>query len=440
MVGYQNDITDWFKFDLRSSFINQFSYIRFALTPSAYMPKWDDFKSVDMELDLFFTPNEKLDITLGGYYRSNFRNMFTINLTPLPNPDLLNTEAMLHKDDKLRTYAVFSQVDYTPIDKLQFVIGLRAEQLGSYKMFIASSQGLPGDTLHEGIIPKEDLQLVPNVAVLYSINENNVLKLLYGQGIKMPSIFDNYDIFNRNTRDDNLPYELPTLKREKMECYEVSYVGMFNKKYMLGVNLFYNYMENLISRKGEYINDVFTASTSNWGNYRTFGSELSLQARVIDPLDIRVMLTYQETSDLNYMDVEPAFSPNLLGYLQASYQLPSFGSKDKSKKIIALTGNYVDEMYSHYDIAPAANSPTQNPDEDGYIAIGRIGDKTADYFVINANLRLENIIIPGITFGLHVSNLFDTEIHYPTYNNNRWADKGIIADGRRLNVSLSYRF
>ncbi len=80
------------------------------------------------------------------------------------------------------------------------------------------------------------------------------------------------------------------------------------------------------------------------------------------------------------------------------------------------------------------------PSHSDYVAIGRIGEKTDDYFLVGANLRVNDLFIKGLDTNLRISNLFDKEIHYPTYDTSGWADKGVIGPGREFLFTLAYEF
>ncbi|NIM14260.1 MAG: TonB-dependent receptor [Candidatus Aminicenantes bacterium] len=117
------------------------------------------------------------------------------------------------------------------------------------------------------------------------------------------------------------------------------------------------------------------------------------------------------------------YSPEFLGYVKVSYRYDMF--------TIALTGNYVGAMETFWD------ETKENPD--GSFG-GRIGEKVDDYFVLGANVRIEDLFIDGLYLNIQCSNLLNEEIRYPTFTNNWWANRGTIGIGRTFLLSLGFKF
>ena len=160
---------------------------------------------------------------------------------------------------------------------------------------------------------------------------------------------------------------------------------------------------------------------SNLGELETFGGELTILAKPFNNFIVELSGTYQETTDKRegYEDIEVAYSPKLLGHLKASYYTDAFA--------LSLIGRYVDEMLPHWDVELG----------------GRIGEKVDSYFLLDGNLRINNLFGKGYYLNFRVNNMLDTEYLYPTnVNNNLWADLGVIGRGlgRTFLVTIGKRF
>jgi hypothetical protein len=62
-------------------------------------------------------------------------------------------------------------------------------------------------------------------------------------------------------------------------------------------------------------------------------------------------------------------------------------------------------------------------------AAHRLGDKSNSYFIVGANIRADNIY-KGLFANIRISNLFDTEIRYPTIQTTSSLIKGTYGQDR----------
>jgi outer membrane receptor for ferrienterochelin and colicin len=167
--------------------------------------------------------------------------------------------------------------------------------------------------------------------------------------------------------------------------------------------------------------------SDNAGKMITNGIELTLKAEPFEQFRFELSGLFQETKDKTggYEDIAVAYSPEFLGYLKASYRTRNF--------TLAVTGNYVGAMETFWDKLKL--------DPDGIIREGgRIGEKVDGYFVLGANLRIEDVFLEGLFLNIRCSNLLAEEIRYPTFNINSWATSGTIGIGRTFLFSLGYKF
>ncbi len=70
-----------------------------------------------------------------------------------------------------------------------------------------------------------------------------------------------------------------------------------------------------------------------------------------------------------------------------------------------------------------------------------MGDDAEAYFLLGANLRINELFGTGLYLNLKGSNLLDQEIRYPTFATNpTWTDKGTIGPGMHMLFTLGYKF
>ena len=95
----------------------------------------------------------------------------------------------LKPGDNIDTYALFTQLNYNPFKKVKLVAGLRLEQMQKYSY----EQINYLDTLKfEDTYDYDKIEVIPRLAIIYSINKNNILKFLYGKAISHPSLYQNF--------------------------------------------------------------------------------------------------------------------------------------------------------------------------------------------------------------------------------------------------------
>lgn len=363
-------------------------------------------ESYEAELRGFFSPSEKFNLTTGLYFSRTMNGTLVANL-----PQIGFYLSWYFPDgDTVDIMAGYAQATYSPSKKLKFVGGVRFEKQQPYSFVSTTAFGLPGQFVAEGTYDRDDVDIIPRFAIIYYLNDKNIVKLLYGQAIHRPSIF--------NTRDQ-IDAGLPFLNPEEIETFEFNYTGTPSAKFMLNASLYYNKFNNLIVRTQEFdTQGNFIAYNSNDGRMTTFGGELTLSLRPSSKFTAELSGNYQKTKDkrpgFENRDVE--FSPNFLAYLKAAYNF-DFGT-------FAVTGRYVDKMVPHWDV----------------VAGGRTGAEVDGYFILDGNFRFTNLFKKGYFLNIRCTNLFGSEYLYPNVGDSGWADKGIIGKGRMFLVTLGKEF
>lgn len=375
-------------------------------------------KAFEAVLDAFITPFEGLDIKTGLYYKAVLDTNYMLDLPSFNNPALANNYSYLADGDEIVTQALFAQVTYKPFSNLELVAGVRLEQMPEYRLGTVIGGGTPNSVSLEGTYAEDKIELIPRIAAVYSFNDRNIVKLLYGKAINRPSFF-------QNTKN-NLDPERGYLQPEWIETLELNYISAFSPKVTLNASIFWNTLENLVTRIVEFDADNnYKTWFDSAGKMVTKGVELTLQTRPFKDFSLELSGTYQETEDKTegFENIDVAYSPNMLGYFKASYRYKKF--------TFAVTGNYVGEMETFWD--ETKTKP------DGSFG-NRIGEKVPGYFNLGANLRIEDILMKGLYLNLRVSNLLDEEIRYPTYTSNAWANRGTLGHPRFFMLTLGYKF
>ncbi|MBF0205011.1 MAG: TonB-dependent receptor, partial [Desulfamplus sp.] len=228
---------------------------------------------------------------------------------------------------------------------------------------------------------------------------------------------------NTSTR---LASDLPPLTMEKIETFELGYITYFSPDYMLNANFFHNELEDLLER-GAFINSSgqYLGFLGNSGNSKTNGLELSFQAKPTDKATLELSATYQETEDLNNPEAEPAYSPKWSGQFKLGYDITP-------KICLGLKSFYVSEMDVFFD--PSLKN------SDGSFGRQIKGSVSDDYIVAGVNLRFKDFFYDGTVINLHIDNIFNKEITYPTYTKNSWMDKGSVGEERTFMVTVAYQF
>ncbi len=426
-IQYENEISD--KFTLKANYIYKYKEFDFKFD-------WfqDDFtgwitrpeKTHVCEIDAFISPSDKFNISTGINY-----NKYTVNghmnfLSLGPTLD----EKLQYTPDGSANASFFIQADYKLFGKLKIIAGIRADYLFEYDIAREFSySNIDPVTLQYAPVKLRqtidaNLSLVPRFAALFSINDNNIIKLLYGEAITQPPFITLVENMNEQIS------EYDTMEPEKMSTIEFNYISsQFNSKLTVNFSVFRNIMTDLIVSTANFDdNGNWLPFAQNLGKMITNGAELSIQAAPIPKLIFDISATYQQsTNEFAEMEgLDVVLSPDLLGYFKASYLFPAH-------IILSVNATYVDKMKPYYDIRPSAADPA--------IPEGWLGDDAPAYFLLGANLRITKLFRTGLFFNFKVSNLLDQEIRYPTFSTNpSWTDRGTIGPGMQILFTLGYKF
>lgn len=413
--GYKNNIFSNWVIDGKLSYYSAFKKANFDVFfqdvyESQDLPSkgWDADLTVNSEL------TKQLHLTFGAKYRSILSVENNLHLPTMGFGFYYNTTQTIDEDENIDSWAGFAQLEYKPFEKLSIIAGGRAEQRFDFtlKTIIADTLfGVPAQISSEKY-SQSDLQFIPRLAAIYTMNSNNIVKFLYGKAINTPSWFQ---VMNGGQHRLNL-------RSQNIESFELNYNATPFPKLLINTSFFYNIMNDLIVRTlGVNDQGQFYNYNSNVGKVETKGVELTLQIKPLDKLDVEASFTYQKSVDLGNKDIAYNYSPNLLGNLKMSYRI----NAHMNASIIA---NYVDKMETNW---------LSNTNETG----SRIGKPVSSNYTIGANLRITDLFKSDLYFEIHGTNLLNHDIMYPaTTNNNGLFPKGTVGMGRQIIFSLGYKF
>jgi len=420
-IGYLKQFSDKFTLNSKFTYYKDRSWFKYSFLKEDFFGiQQIESKAVEFTSDAFYKVDSKLNIQSGIYYKTIFDIYNMYDLPSFGDPFFDNNYINID-DDAITSMAFYTQTEYKPVENLHIVAGLRLEKTLKYK--INSGYSYETDIFKKITqnINRDKIELIPRLAGIYNLNKNNIFKLLYGKAINRPSFFQDHV---QAQADETF------LKPEEVETRELNYQSAFSSDYSININLFHNILDNLITRIiilddiGNYDSSYF----SNAGKMITNGVEFTFTAKPLNNLFLEFSGTYQNTKNkqAGHKDIKAAYSPQHLGYIKMRYNV----TKNLS---IALNSQYVGSMETFWDDSP---DETQS----GYVPIGRIGDKAASYSISGLNFHYKNLFYEGIYINARISNLFDSEIRYPAFTNNTWADRGTLDYGRRFLITLGLKF
>ncbi|MCP4216062.1 MAG: TonB-dependent receptor plug domain-containing protein [bacterium] len=410
--GYKKALSDklavkgTFKYYL-SSYWREFDYF----IDDFFGQELNHSEKYELELNAVYKPTEDINILFG----LNFKDNDVVEKLDIRTVFQLSTG---DNTNNIKNFAFFAQTNCFLLENLQLVVGIRLEKLPEYTILFQDNEA---SFIIDSSYKIEKMEVVPRFAVLFSLNDSNVLKLLFGRAVKFPTP---QDVLQQKYHNYN------GLESEYISTLELNYLATLSSAFSLNFSVFRNSLDNLIVTVLQF-NDQgnWAPRPSNSGKTVTHGAELMVYAKPFENLLFELSGTFQETKDkrVGFENRDIEYSPNFLGYVKAAYSL----TPDIT---LAFTGKYVGGMETLWD--------TGKPDPGGTITTGgRIGHHVAGYFTLAANLRFSDLFGKGYYLNLRCTNLFDTDYLYPIFTSNSgWADKGTFGNGRTFLVSIGKRF
>ena len=386
----------------------------------------DSQKSSAFDIDITSKyTNEKIEVLIGLYTR-NVIELMQVADFPQISIKRGDGEIMIPRNDYISTQAIYSQITLNHNNIIHVIGGIRFEHLSPYKILYSrgvstldTTVNLPVSErvyINKNIQPVDDgIALTPSIAVLYDINEKNVLKLMYGTAIKQPTFMD-------NLRQTILSQ--PFLKPQRISTFELNYLSTITKNINTNISIFYNHLYNLITQTNEFSPETgWKFLGTNEGELATTGVEANFRYQIFNKTCSNFSIIYQETKNIEpgFEKYDIGYSPKILGNISFHY----YFVKNVS---IAITGKYIGKMKTAWQ--------TNTTPEEGQ----RISDAIPAYSTFDTNLRFNNLFNSSFALNLGIKNILDEEIRYPTTKSNSWVDKGYLGFGRRFFINIYYNF
>ncbi|MCK5684467.1 TonB-dependent receptor, partial [bacterium] len=421
-VSYRNQFSDRLKYSLKTDYFKVIrSYIfNFNLSDTNLMGIENAFyfeeyneSAVISEANIFYNNLNNLDILFGLYVRNDLGGWDRTDI-PFWGSYLTNSELyFVHPDENALTSAVFSEISYNISPKLIIYGGGRLEKMHSYNVYHITSQGLVDEDIFKEKYEGADAKLLKRLALVYKIGEKQVVKLLYGEGVRNPSLRAIYSDINasRNITKDNLGPEY-------VSTIELNYAGFyFKNKINTSFSYYYNYYSDIIAKEQMFNQeeDKYYWLYLNGEEKNTHGAEFIVSYRPYESFGLNFSHTLQFSEDNSYLGVNPGNVPNHLSYFNAYFRKNNFR--------FAINANYVSAMDAEWSI--------EN--------LERQADSVPAHWKIGSNIQMDNFIIPMLSANLRISNILDSEIRYPA-GSQEFTQRGYIGAGRLIQFKLSYSF
>lgn len=400
-LGMNLPIAGEYTLDTRLTYLDYSSdSVYDALYPGFIGSNSLSFTNWELESLLSYDPSTQLKFIAGV----NLQRLKGLHeFTHLPDLGILNESVVINKRD---THSIFGQVSYDVNEAVRLVAGYRFEEMGDFERYIYVDEPVGGEYLpnpYKGGFKNG----TPRFSLIYQPSESQVLKFMIGDAVKIPSFSDT------------------GFESEKTRTVEVNYTWAV-ESFMVSASLFKNSMSNLLI--DEFVIPpggvgVVDFELRTGGEVDTTGVEFLVRSDFTDTLSAELGLTMQDSEDSSNPTGLLSYSPELVGHMKFSYQKGDFS--------FAATGHYVDEMWPYYsnDASGLELAP------DGYF-----GEPTDAYSVVDLNVRLDDVWA-GLFLQLKVSNVFDTEIRYPSNPvNGLLLNRGTIGPDRGFVLKAGYEF
>ena len=367
------------------------------ITPTLDGSQDKESRRSELEINLVHDKNQLQWI--GGYrYRNidNIQRAVSVSVGPV----MIRNEIDTMSDST--TQDAFAQVSSRLDPNWSFTAGLRFSRLP--EDYIRTRQDKTGDTVTREIVKVDDRNLFTGrLGLIYDINSYHQMKFMLGTAAQDRDEFEVSD-------------------PEEIETYEVNY-SYTKDKIRLASNIFFNEINGIVQRDLSIdMNNNVIIDVNNFGQWKTYGTELIAEYRFDNNIRLSGSSTYQETKD-DAAHIEVGYSPDLIGKVKLDYVRGAFSA--------ALNWYYVGAMNTSYLLADDdMNASTPEVPE-------RLGDKVASYSILSANLRYQSN--NGIFLNLNGNNLLDKTYRYPA-NSVATMKHGLIGMGRVITLTLGYQF
>ena len=194
-LGYRNDfnkkLTVDFKLDyfkgLRAYDFNYNLSNLYGIENAYFSEEYKESRLV-VEFDIFLKINPKINITTGLYSRIELEGTDKADI-PFWGSYLTNSDLyFVAENDNAYTNAFFTKIQINPFKNLILHGGVRFEQMLPFNVHHDISQGTDTPSSFDDRYKGSDFNIIPSFALIYSIKDKHIFKLLYGEAVRNPTI------------------------------------------------------------------------------------------------------------------------------------------------------------------------------------------------------------------------------------------------------------
>ncbi len=398
-LGMDVDLTSELGVNTRAVYHSFSSDERYdALFPGFEGVNTRDFDSWELESLLTYSPVDSFRF-LGGVNLQRVQNF--VEYTHVPAVGVVNESVSI---DRRGLWSLFGQLSYSFTDRWSFVAGYRTEKQSYFTRKVFIDEPLDGTPLPT--VPRGGARNgTPRASLIYQPSESQVLKFMVGDAIKVPS-------FNVISFDE-----------ERSRTSEINYT--WSSEYLIvSAGVFRNTLSDLLIEILEIdASGLVDFDLLEGGRVEMEGLEVLLISDFSDSIRAEAGFTAQDSNEQGTPGNRLSYSPKLVAHGKLSFKGENFSA--------SVLGRYIDEMLPFY---------SRDADGSPFLSDGYLGEPADAYFVTDLNLRWDRVW-EDLYLNLHVQNVFDTEIRYPSNpTNGLLLDRGNLGHGRGVTLKAGIRF
>ncbi len=300
----------------------------------------------------------------------------------------IQDNAVLH----LLNYDVSPYLTYTRLRTSETTYGLYAQD----EWRLAPSLSLTGGLRYDYFDWSES-SFNPRAGVIWHPLEKTTLKLLYGQALRAPNLYET--MFTADTNRGN-----PDLQPERIFSYEAVLEQQLSPSLLLSLSGFHSHIDDLISQRIDgltgqiFYDNVEKADTS--------GTSAELEARLPLGMKGRVSYTFQHTTN-------------------AATGMRLNNSPNHLAKLGLISPFFTDRLQSGLELQCTSGVTATH------------GRHINGYLLANWTL-LARQLTPHLDVSAGIYNVFDTRYSFPA--GKELVEDSLAQDGRTFRVKFTYRF
>lgn len=314
--------------------------------------------------------------TLQGQYNEIYGPFFpSDSMVSYPFPEIPDREITAHNHFMMQDYGAYTQLKVTPIEMLDIIAGLRYD-----------NNSIFGDVLN------------PRLGLVFEPIPGLISKFFYGQAYLEPTARILYGGWQGSLSNVDL-------KPERIRTFEGT-VAYAKGNLSNSINVFFNQGYDVI------------AGAENIGKRKMIGFEYAGKMLLNSPLSF--IHKFKADWYLSYIDSKENLDDGQgwnetgnMAPIKIKAILTAYVTKDLS---VSLQNRWTDE------IKTVASNPIEKIDA---------------HFVTDAFITYNNLAVNGLSLGLKIYNLFDTEYYHPGYRGANAGENLIFDANDQLDETIS---